>query len=69
MGTRPEIIRLSETIKKLDKYTNHVLVHTNQNYDYELNKVFFEELNLRNPDYLLDVKASSIGEQIGKILT
>lgn len=69
MGTRPEIIRLSETIKRLDKYTNHILVHTNQNYDYELNKVFFEELNLRNPDYLLDVKAATIGEQIGKILT
>lgn len=68
MGTRPEIIRLSETIKKLDKYTNHVLVHTNQNYDYELNKVFFEELNLRNPDYMLDVKVSTIGEQIGRIL-
>ena len=69
MGTRPEIIRLSETIKRLDKYTNHILVHTNQNYDYELNKVFFEELNLRDPDYLLDVKAATIGEQIGKILT
>jgi len=69
MGTRPEIIRLSETIKRLDKYTNHILVHTNQNYDYELNKVFFEELNLRDPDYLLDVKAATTGEQIGKILT
>lgn len=69
MGTRPEIIRLSETIKRLDKYTKHILVHTNQNYDYELNKVFFEELNLRNPDYLLDVKSATIGEQIGKILT
>lgn len=69
MGTRPEIIRLSETIKRLDKYTNHILVHTNQNYDYELNKVFFEELNLRDPDYILDVKSATIGEQIGKILT
>jgi len=69
MGTRPEIIRLSETIKRLDKYTNHILVHTNQNYDYELNKVFFEELDLRDPDYLLDVKSATIGEQIGKILT
>ena len=69
MGTRPEIIRLSETIKKLDKYTNHVLVHTNQNYDYELNKIFFEELNLRDPNYLLDAKAPTIGEQIGRILT
>lgn len=69
MGTRPEIIRLSETIKRLDKYTNHILVHTNQNYDYELNKVFFEELNLRDPDYILDVKSATIGEQMGKILT
>jgi UDP-N-acetylglucosamine 2-epimerase len=69
MGTRPEIIRLSETIKRLDRYTNHILVHTNQNYDYELNEVFFKELNLRNPDHLLDVKAATVGEQIGKILT
>lgn len=68
LGTRPEIIRLSETIKKLDRFTHHVLVHTNQNYDYELNNVFFEELALRKPDYILDVKAQSIGEQIGKIL-
>lgn len=68
LGTRPEIIRLSETIKKLDKFTNHILVHTNQNYDYELNKIFFEGLGLRDPDYSLDVKADSIGEQIGKIL-
>ncbi len=68
LGTRPEIIRLSETIKKLDRFTDHVLVHTNQNYDYELNNVFFEELDLRKPDYLLEVKAQSVGEQIGKIL-
>jgi UDP-N-acetylglucosamine 2-epimerase (non-hydrolysing) len=68
LGTRPEIIRLSETIKKLDRFTNHVLVHTNQNYDYELNNVFFDELDLRKPDYILDVKAKSVGEQIGKIL-
>lgn len=68
LGTRPEIIRLSETIKQLDKFTNHILVHTNQNYDYELNKIFFEGLGLRDPDYSLDVKADSIGEQIGKIL-
>jgi UDP-N-acetylglucosamine 2-epimerase len=68
LGTRPEIIRLSETIKKLDRFTDHVLVHTNQNYDYELNNIFFEELDLRKPDYLLEVKAQSVGEQIGKIL-
>ena len=69
MGTRPEIIRLSETIKRLDRYTNHILVHTNQNYDFELNEVFFKEFGLRNPDHLLDVKAATVGEQIGKILT
>lgn len=68
MGTRPEIIRLSEIIRKLDKYTDHVLVHTNQNYDRELNSIFFEEMELRKPDYLLNVKGSSVGEQIGKIL-
>jgi len=68
LGTRPEIIRLSEIIKKLDKYTDHILVHTNQNYDYELNEIFFKELNLRKPDYVLDVKSKTIGEQIGKIL-
>jgi len=68
LGTRPEIIRLSETIKKLDKYVNHILVHTNQNYDFELNKIFFLALRLRDPDYILDVKASTVGEQIGKIL-
>lgn len=68
LGTRPEIIRLSEIIKKLDKYTDHILVHTNQNYDYELNEIFFKELNLRKPDYVLDVKSKTVGEQIGKIL-
>lgn len=69
LGTRPEIIRLSEVIKRLDKYTNHVIVHTNQNYDYELNQIFFDELQLRKPDYVLDVKSKTVGEQIGKILT
>ena len=53
IGTRPEIIRLACVIKKLDKYCDHILVHTNQNYDYELNKVFFEDLELREPDYML----------------
>ncbi len=69
LGTRPEIIRLSETIKKLDTFVDHVLVHTNQNYDYELNQIFFEELALRQPDYVLNVKSSSVGGQIGNILT
>ena len=52
VGTRPEIIRLSRIIPKLDKFTNHTLVHTGQNYDYELNQIFFEDLDLRKPDYL-----------------
>ncbi|OBZ34825.1 non-hydrolyzing UDP-N-acetylglucosamine 2-epimerase [Methanohalophilus sp. DAL1] len=69
LGTRPEIIRLSEIMKKLDRYVDHILVHTNQNYDYELNQIFFEELNLRNPDYVLSVKSSSVGGQIGNILS
>ena len=68
IGTRPEIIKLSEIIRKLDKYTNHILVHTNQNFDYELNQIFFKELELRKPDYLLDVKSKTIGGQIGNIL-
>jgi len=69
LGTRPEIIRLSEIIKRLDNYANHILVHTNQNYDYELNQIFFEELGLRKPDYVLDVKGDTIGDQIGQILS
>jgi UDP-N-acetylglucosamine 2-epimerase (non-hydrolysing) len=69
LGTRPELIRLSEVIKKLDNSTNHIFVHTNQNFDYELNEIFFKEFGLRRPDYLLDVKSNSVGEQIGKIVT
>jgi len=68
LGTRPEIIRLSLIIKKLDKYCDHVLVHTGQNYNPELNEIFFDELNLRRPDYYLGVKADTFSEQIGRIL-
>jgi UDP-N-acetylglucosamine 2-epimerase (non-hydrolysing) len=68
IGTRPEIIRLSETIKKLDKFTEHILVHTGQNYDYELNEVFFKDLGLRKPDYFLGVVGSSIGETIANVI-
>jgi UDP-N-acetylglucosamine 2-epimerase (non-hydrolysing) len=68
LGTRPEIIRLASIIKKLDKEVNHVLVHTGQNYDYELNQVFFDELGLRKPDYFLECKANTLGEQIGNII-
>ena len=59
VGTRPEIIRLSSIIKKLDLNTDHTLVHTGQNYDYELNEIFFDELLLKSPDYFLDVSHKS----------
>lgn len=68
VGTRPEIIRLSETIKKMDKYFNHILVHTGQNWDYSLNQVFFEDLELREPDYYLDSVGNHLGETMGNII-
>lgn len=67
VGTRPEIIRLSATIKLLDKYTNQVLVHTGQNYDYELNEIFFKDLGLRKPNHFMNVDTSSLGSAIGDI--
>ena len=69
VGTRPEIIRLSATIKMLDQHTDHVLVHTGQNYDYELNEVFFEDLGLRRPDHFLEADTSSLGAALGTILS
>jgi len=68
IGTRPEIIRLSEVIKKCDKYFEHILVHTGQNYDYTLNQIFFEDLGLRQPDYYLDAVGADLGETIGNII-
>lgn len=68
LGTRPEIIRLSATIKAFDKYFNHILVHTGQNYDYTLNEVFFEEFELRKPDYYLNAVGKNLGETMGLIL-
>ena len=68
VGTRPEIIRLSLTISLLDKYCDHILVHTGQNYDYELNEVFFKDLLIRKPDYFLEVKSHSLGRMIGKTI-
>ena len=68
VGTRPEIIRLSEVIKKCDKYFNTVLVHTGQNYDYELNGIFFKDLGLRQPDYYLDAVGDDLGSTIGNII-
>jgi len=68
VGTRPEIIRLSAIIKCADKYFDQVLVHTGQNYDYTLNQVFFEDLDLRKPDFYLDVVGKDLGETMGNIL-
>jgi UDP-N-acetylglucosamine 2-epimerase (non-hydrolysing) len=68
VGTRPEIIRLAATIKRLDAHTDHVLVHTGQNYDYELNGVFFEDLGLRRPDHFLEADTTSLGTVLGTIL-
>lgn len=69
VGTRPEIIKLSETLKKLDENFEHVLVHTGQNYDYTLNEVFFEEFKLREPNYYLNAVGSNLGETIGLIIS
>lgn len=69
VGTRPEIIRLSECIKACDKYFNHILVHTGQNWDYTLNQIFFEELGLRKPDYFLNAAGTHLGETIGNIIS
>ena len=68
VGTRPEIIRLAECIKACDKYFNHILVHTGQNYDYTLNGIFFEELELRKPDYYLDAAGENLGDTLGGII-
>jgi UDP-N-acetylglucosamine 2-epimerase len=68
VGTRPEIIRLSECIKKNDRFFNHVLIHTGQNYDYELNEIFFKDLELRKPDYFLNVAGNHLGETIGNVI-
>lgn len=68
VGTRPEIIRLSECIKACDKYFDHVLVHTGQNWDYTLNEVFFKELGLREPDFYLKAAGGHLGETIGNII-
>ena len=68
LGTRPEIIRLAETIKACDKYFDHILVHTGQNYDYELNQIFFEQLGLRAPDYYLNCAGKDLGETMGNVI-
>lgn len=69
VGTRPEIIRLSRTIDKLDKYFEHILVHTGQNYDYELNQIFFDDLGIRSPDIFLECAGSSAAETIAQVIS
>lgn len=69
LGTRPEIIKMSAIIKKCDKYFDHVLVHTGQNYDYTLNEVFFKELGLREPDYYLGVVGENLGQTMGNVIS
>ncbi len=68
VGTRPEIIRLSRVMAKLDQYCDHVLVHTGQNYDYELNEIFFQDLGIRKPDHFLSAAGSSGAETIGNVI-
>lgn len=68
VGTRPEIIKLSRVIAELDKHTEHVLVHTGQNYDYELNEIFFEQLGIRKPDMFLNAAGNNAAETIGQVI-
>ena len=68
VGTRPEIIRLSRVLAKLDQYCDHILVHTGQNYDYELNEIFFEDLGIRRPDHFLEAAGSNAAETIGNVI-
>lgn len=68
VGTRPEIIRLSRVLARLDEYCEHILVHTGQNYDYELNEVFFSDLGVRKPDYFLDAAGKNAAQTIGQII-
>ena len=71
VGTRPELIRLSRIISKLDKFCEHILVHTGQNYDHELNQIFFDDLEIRKPDFFLDIANSteSVAHTIGNLIT
>ena len=68
VGTRPEIIRLSRTMALLDRHADQVIVHTGQNYDYELNEIFWEEMELRKPDHFLDIDITSLGSAVGDII-
>ena len=69
VGTRPELIRLSVIINKCDKFFEHNLIHTGQNYDFELNEIFFKELNIRKPDFFLEVVGKDLGETLGNVIS
>ena len=68
VGTRPEIIRLSRVMAKLDQHCEHVMVHTGQNYDYELNEVFFSDLGIRKPDMFLEAAGATAADTIGQVI-
>ena len=68
VGTRPEIIRLACVIREMDKHFDHVIVHTGQNYDHELNQIFFDDLDIRKPDYFLEAAGKNGAETIGKVI-
>ena len=68
VGTRPEVIKLSRVIHELDQHTRHILVHTGQNYDYELNQIFFQQLEIRKPDYFLDAAVENVAQTIGNVI-
>ena len=69
VGTRPEIIRISQVIKKLDKHTEHIIIHTGQNHNYELNELFFEQLGIRKPNYFLEAAKETPSKTIGDIIS
>lgn len=69
VGTRPELIKMSRVISELDKFTNHVLVHSGQNYDYELNQVFFDDLEIRKPDFFLNVASDTVAKTIAEVIS
>ena len=68
VGTRPELIKMSRVIAEFDRHTHHVLVHTGQNYDYELNQVFFDDLEIRKPDYFLEAVGENAAQTIGQVI-
>ena len=68
VGTRPELIKMSRVIAEFDQHTQHILVHTGQNYDYELNQVFFEDLGIRKPNYFLETAGENAAQTIGQVI-